>query len=326
MRAVYLLSLFGLMGVLLPSHGSAAEAQFTVEEAKSAEIRPSDDAAWKSASKGESFKIGAWGKTGSGGTMVVTFDAQSKFRLLPKAEVMISPDTRDSKVRKVTELTMTVNKGGVVVTESPKNYELRVQTPTAVCGAVGTVYTVEVESATKSSFSCKEGEIQARSLEDAETTSFEATGIRKGGSLTASALPGKENSFTELTTEGKMDLALAGGASQKVGAGTVQLAQAKTDGKTMVAMKSARGHYVLEGDREENFSEGEGKSKVDDYIKAARKEARIKNGLEHGDLDAAARDATEKRQALMDFRSIVRDQVREGGRTSMDLPTRAPGM
>ncbi len=325
-RLFLVLGLAGVSPILV-----LADGQFTVDEVKGAscEIQPAG-AAWKPAKQGESFKVGSSGKTGSSSTFVVIFDAQSKFRLLPKAEVVISPETRDSKVRKVTELTMTVKKGGVEVTEVPQNYELKVQTPTAVCGAVGTTYTVKVDGQTKSTFECAEGEIMAESRED---SSFKATGIRRGRTLEAQAMPGKENSYTQLSSKGEMQVAFGGSDKRDMEDGSqVQLAQEKTEDGTAVAVRvkeggvggKRAGRYLLVDNDVKDYSSGEGAQKVDDYIAAAQKEGKIKNGLASGDLDEAAREATAKRKALLDFRTIVREQVREGQDLRNSMPTQMP--
>ncbi|MBI4025277.1 MAG: FecR domain-containing protein [Verrucomicrobia bacterium] len=322
---------------------SAAEDQdpfdtFTVQQAHgdACEIKSAGASAWKPAKEGETHKAGSAGRTGSQSTLTVAFDAKNRFRLLPKTEIVIRVSTRDAKFRKVVDLTM--NKGGVEVDLGalPENYQLKVQTPTAVCGAVGTEFTVNTTDDQSNFFVCENGTIFAQSTEDG---SFSAPTIGAGQSVRADLAPGKENSYGRIETKGgKMPVVLGADDHRfDVQDGTVFLvAQAFTEKTDQVALKVEKGgvsdkdkdykagYYAIDGKEVTNFSsdkQGKGPALVEDYLVAAKKEGNTRTKLKQAEspdekerltreLDDAAKKATEKRRALFEYRKVIRDAVR----------------
>jgi len=126
-----------VLGVaVLPSFADSFDA-FTIQPARgsSCEIKPKDASIWSEAKTGAIHKAGAAGRTGSGSTLTVAFDEQNRFRLLPKSEVVISTSTRDARFLKTVDLAMSKGKVEVDLDAFPKGHQLKVQTPTAVCGA-----------------------------------------------------------------------------------------------------------------------------------------------------------------------------------------------
>ena len=89
--------------------------------------------------------IPSWGKTGDESSLTISFNGDNKFRLLPNSEAQVTTgDTSDSSSAWHRVVSLTIGKatfdhnaGGTPVVH------LDCQTPTAVCGAVGTEYAVD---------------------------------------------------------------------------------------------------------------------------------------------------------------------------------------
>lgn len=337
---------------LLPGQVFGAEARFdtfALREVRgpACEVMPAGAAAWGEAREGEIQKAGAKGRTGARSSFVAAFDEQNRFRLLPGTEVAVRASTRDPKFTKVVSLNM--DRGGVEVDlkSLPKGYQLKVQTPTAVCGAVGTEFTVRSDRRESNRVECRQGKVFARSVEDG---SFNAPGISAGQALEAELAPGKENSHARLKTEGgDMSVAFGSDAARlDVREGSVvQLAQERADSTPRVAMKvergavggSGSGRYVVENGSMKNVSGDERLSGlVDDYVSLARSEGAVRSELEsarargaptvevariQARLDAAAAAATARRNAL-----FAREEIRRSVRDAMDIervrPTAIP--
>ncbi len=332
---------------------------FTVRKTrgKSCEIKPKEDAAWKEAKKGESYKTGSTGRTGSDGTLEVTFNEQNCFRLLPETEVVIKTSTSDPKFRKVIELGM--NKGGDVEVELdafPKGYQLKIQTPTAVCGAVGTHFKVKTGGWKGSTtFTSQEGTIFAQSSQD---SSFHAPKIEKGQSLLATVNPGKENSHTTLEAKGGAMPIAVGSENNKLDVkegSKIELAQEYTEktkevaihvesGSIKVEKKDGKadehkeGYYVVDNGEVLDYSKekDKGPDLVKDYLVAAEKEGSVRVELEEArikgepedklkeDLNKAAERATEKRRKMLDARDAIRRAVRDGMNMNNMRPPNIP--
>lgn len=322
---------------------------FTLRETRgsSCEVMPVGAAGWSAAREGETQKAGTKGRTGARSSFVAAFDEQNRFRLLPGTEVIIRTSTRDPKFSRVVSLNL--ERGGVDVDLKafPKGYQLKVQTPTAVCGAVGTAFSVRSDRRESNRIECREGKVFARSAEDG---SFSVSSLAAGQTLDAELAPGKENSHSRLRTEGG-DLAVALGSGEarvtlREGS-VVQLAQQRADSTSQVAMKiergrvdnSAAGRYVVENGVVKNVSGDERLSSlVDDYVGLARSEGATRSELEvarargapaaelaraRSRLDAAAAAASAKRAELF-TREEIRRPVREGLEMDRVRPTTIP--
>lgn len=320
---------------------------FTIKQATGkSEIKASGDSSFKPAKEGDTQKAGAVGKTGSGSDSIikVAFDAQNTFRILPNSQVTISTSTKDPKYRKVVDLTMDKGKVDVKLDEFPQKYSLQVQTPTAVCGAVGTQFVVDADSATASSFKVSKGSIFAQSLDD---ESFTAPSIKAGQTLKAEAAPGKQNSYTKLNADGgNVDVHVGSREGKTIEVAensTVQLAQEHGDSK-QVAMVVSKGDskkaYVVDGEDLDAADKIEnGPALVKDYVAAAETEGKLKSKLEKArqdsskesevealekKLDAAAEEATRKRKALFEARGVMRDAFRSGASIDRGAGRQAP--
>lgn len=324
--------------------------QFTVEKVRgdSCDIKGKGAPDWKKAAEGAVHPAGSMGRTGGGSTITLAFDEKNRFRILPKTEVVVSVSTRDSKFRKVIDLSMKAGNVEVDLDAFPEKYQFKVQTPTAVCGAVGTRFKVETSGGQNNSFQTEQGSIFAESRQDG---SFYAPSIKAGQKLEADAAPGKENSYTRLKVGGgKMPVAFGSrDRNMEVAEGSVvKTAQEHNNSTEQVALKveggSVGGHgsgqYVMKDGKIEDLSDDhDGAGLVDDYITLAAKEGALQAKLEKAksegasaseisklqqDLDEAAQKATEKRKALFQHRDVIRRAVRSGVDAIRNRPAQVP--
>jgi hypothetical protein len=329
-----------------PSFAAEQFEEFTIKKVTgdSCKVTPKGGAE-KPAKENDVLKSGARGQTGGGqSSFVVAFDDQNQFRLLPRTDVVISTSTRDSRFQKVIDLTMGKGSVEVDLKKFPKGYQMKVQTPTAVCGAVGTEFTVQSESREENVFECRNGTIFANSLEDG---SFDAPRIAKGQSLTATAAPGKENSYAQLKTSGDMPIAI-GSKDNKLDVrdgSTIEVAQEKRRDAKLAVIKvnrggindGGKGRYLMKDGKMEDLSKDEKVAEVaGEYVALTQAEGKARSDVERiksegggadelsaaqKRLDEKAKLATAKREELFN-RGVTRNAVRDGMKTSRDLPTR----
>ena len=97
------------------------------------------------------------------------------------------------------------------------------------------------------------------------------------------------------------------------------------------------GRYVVDGEKVTDYAKNDKGALVDDYIDAAHKEGNLKTKRDHTSneadrekvqeqLDAAADDATEKRNKMLDARRVMRDTFSGGLRETQGgtRPTSPP--
>jgi hypothetical protein len=262
----------------------------------------------------KSYPLNSWARTAAASTLVVEFSPNNIFRLLPNSEIQVSgAGETNAKFRRVVQLTT----GAVSLDLSalPKGSEIKVETPTAVCGAVGTVFSVDALSGT---FECTRGRIFAKSNQD---SGFQAESI--SGSITLA--PGVENAGDSATISGRFQI---NGRSFEAENIKLRLAKAK-GGSSTAAVEVTRGDSDLPSG---SFLVKDGKwSSVppqlsglhSDYLDAALHEGKLNlrkqslaashqsqpPGLET-ELAEAARKATELRNKLF-AREVMRDVARE---------------
>lgn len=331
------------------AHGEPFD-QFTVEGTRgdSCQIKAKGASAWAGAAKGSVHPAGSAGKTGGGSTITLAFDEKNRFRILPKTEVLVSVSTRDAKFRKVIDLSMGDGNVEVDLDAFPENYQFKVQTPTAVCGAVGTRFKVQSSGGQSNNFETEQGSIYAASRDDG---SFYAPSIKAGQSLQANVAPGKENSYTRLKVQGgKMPVAFGSRSSKlDVSEGAVvQSAQEHGNNTEEVALKvesgsvggHGQGRYLVKGGKVDDVSDdSDASDMVDDYVSLAQKEGGLRAKLDEAkargasgaeisklekQLDEAADRATEKRKELFQHREVIRSTIRRGVEGLQQRPTQAP--
>ena len=149
---------FGIAGMLIAFTSSLTADPFDTFHVQSikgtCKIKAEGASAWDAVQEKAAYKAGSSGKTERASAMTVAFDPQNTFRLLPETEVIIRTSTHAAKFRKIDlEIAHAGKNGGVHVTENlPEGYKLEVQTPTAVCGTVGTEFEVKIEDNQKKNF------------------------------------------------------------------------------------------------------------------------------------------------------------------------------
>lgn len=321
---ITVLSVWGC--ALVPTFAAEKFDAFTIQQTRgsSCEVKPSGNPDWKTAKEGETYKAGAGGRTGGQSTLTVAFDDDNRFRLLPKTEVVIRVSTRDARFRKVIELSMDKGNVEVDLDAFPKGYQLKVQTPTAVCGAVGTRFSVESKSRQENAFRCGKGTISARSREDG---SFDAPEIGEGRVLKAEALPGKENSHTRLTAEGGAIAVSVGSKDNKLNVqdgSVLHLAQETAASVKQVVIRvdrggindSGKGRYFMDGGSLRDVSQNDkAAGLVDDYIDRSRIEGNCKADLKQAKAQGGSPDKLSEMQSRVDKAaakaSAVRTQLRD---------------
>jgi hypothetical protein len=319
---------------------SASNAQdfstFKVQNAKgdTCQVQPNGKE-WMKAENGSSHGKGTKGKTGSGSSFVAAFNEQTLFRILPETEVVIGTESKTG-YRKVINLSLRQGNVDVELEKLPKGYKMEVQTPTAVCGAVGTKFTVQRAKDGKETFTCTESEIEVASHQD---KSFRANILEKQR-LSAKASPGKDNSHTELSTNDDIEIDIGThGNTIKAQKGTeFRFAQKKNSKDVALRITKgavngeSNGRYLMEGDKLLKFDGKTEKSQpalVDNYIDASEKEGAAKRSLDaaaergsspetiqnlEAQLDQAAEEANKHRTALFEARKAMRDAFRDAAR------------
>lgn len=244
------------------------------------------------------YPFGATLKTGRNSSAVLEFSAGNRFRVLARTTVVVTEDVSNPNVKRIK-----LNEGGVALEldNLPKGVQMNVETPTAVCGAVGTHFEVSyVETETskrglgglfggketneENRFVCSKGEVFA------ESSTFEVKSLREGTGLNAVVLAGRENSATRMSVSGgAVEVAMGGGNRMTAEAGTaLRAAQEKGDQAAFVAVvvdkgsakvgettvDAGLGSMVLEGSSAYDAS-GTGK-----YVDAAETEGRLQAQLD----------------------------------------------
>ncbi len=342
---------------LLPSFAAEKLESFKIQQVRGAscKIQPEGASEWKSAKDGDEYKEKSIGKTGGDGNFTVAFDDNNRFRLLAKTEVVISPATRASGFRKV-NLGLAQGKVEVELEAFPKDHEFKVQTPTAVCGAVGTKFIVTTDAANQSTFTCQESSITARPLDynGKEYDGFVAE-IGKGKTLEATVTPGEQNSYASLKTDGGTIPIAVGSEDNKkfeVKEGSrIELAQEQTEKTEKVALKVEKGglkgldssYYLVDGKEVTDYSskvnDQDGPALVNNYLAASKEEGKLKSKLERaegasesdikkmeGDLKKAADKATDARRKMMDARDVMRRVISDSLRSTTTRPPGGGGM
>jgi hypothetical protein len=286
---------------------SSAHAKEFKVAGGSGEVGKSVDS-YASAASGKTYPLGWWARTGSD-RLNIEFNEQNVFRLLPKSEVQITGEgAANTKFRRILNL----KSGGVdldLPTIKTTGSKVEVQTPTAICGAVGTVFTVNADTG---NFNVREGRISAQSKGD---DSFAAQSVN--GSFTLN--PGKENGFSNASNvSGSFSV---NGKSYSASGVNLQVAKGKGDSLAAVKVSggslggSGSGSYIMEGGKLVPV-EASKASLHSSYLTAAQREGQINlsirtgNGGSQAQLDAAAAAASELRRELFN-RKVVRDTVKD---------------
>lgn len=345
MKSWSLIAGFCSLAAVFSSANAADFSKFKVADASGdCQVKAGDAKAFEKANLNSEYAAGSIGKTGSDGKMKVEFDPQTRFRLFPDSEVTIFANANNPRFQKIVDLRL--KKGGVEVglKNFPKDYQMKVQTPTAVCGAMGTVFSVESDENGKARFECSEHSIKVvprdydnpkEPEQNTEYEGFTAT-VPAGAFVDASVKPGKENAVSQLKTGGKgvdLNLGKSDSKTYHAEAGTDLLIAEQQSPTSEVAFQvnsgnldgNGKGKYILDGKEVMDVSKAkDGPEKFDAYVTAAKKESTVRakvarkqnQGQKDEDLEKelekAADEATQRRKELFEYRDEIRRTVRQG--------------
>lgn len=272
--------------------------------------------AYTAVSLNAKYPLGWWARTSSDALRVM-FSPGNEFRLLPRSEVQINGEGgAGGRFRRVLKL----NDGSVELDlKKLEGSKVEVETPTAICGAVGTQFTV---NASTGEFNVAEGRISASAKGDG---TFAAKSV--GGSFTIQ--PGRDNTYVKAAVSGNFEI---NGRSYS-GSG-VQVAVAKARGGAGSAAVrisggslggTGAGNFIMEGGTLSPVS-AELAPVHGDYLGAAsregslqvRRQVLVANGRPvpaalDTSLAQAAKEANDLRQRLF-ARRAIRDAAQEAAR------------
>lgn len=183
------------------------------------------DAAAQPIELDKQYPFGATVMTGRNSWVNLEFNQGNTFRLLARSSLEITEDVKNPKLKK---LSLETGKVEIKLDDFPKDHKLQVETPTAVCGAVGTRFVVEFENdenetiaaqkkgGRESSFACDQGEVYVASRfevkgDEVDGKSMDVGNITAGSAMVAVIHEGLENTYTDITVNrGKLTFAYGG--------------------------------------------------------------------------------------------------------------------
>ena len=162
---------------------------------------------------GIDYGFGRQVKTGRNSFLDLQFSQGNTFRLLARSSLIITEDVRNPKLKLLQLDQGTVD---LQLDNFPSDHKLQVETPSAICGAVGTRFVVSFEDETMVSpvaatqgsrvhrFACQEGELQvaSRFTIDNELVigqSFAVDSVTAGSDMVAVIQEGLDNVYTDVT-------------------------------------------------------------------------------------------------------------------------------
>jgi len=161
----------------------------------------------------KTYPFGTMIKTGRKSTVDLQFSPKNTCRVMPRTILTIKENIKNPKIK-----ILSLQKGSVNLTldNFPRDHKLQVETPTAICGALGTHFAVSFEddpdpkkaeakhTTRETTFECSKGKIFIDSnftIKNKKCTgkTFTVPVLEKGGSITAKIHEGVENSYSDIT-------------------------------------------------------------------------------------------------------------------------------
>lgn len=148
-----------VVALCLSSPAAAQDAEFKVIKiANECSTKGPGAAEFVNAKEGESYAYGSQLKTGPKSSAVIVLAEGSECTVLAEALLTVTQDVRDKKLKRIK-----LDEGKVDVSIDRGSCTLEVETPVAICGAVGTKFQAAAKSDAETNlgaFSCDQGIIQ----------------------------------------------------------------------------------------------------------------------------------------------------------------------
>jgi hypothetical protein len=183
-------------------------------------VKVKTDGGYVPAKIGEIYAFGTIVKTASSSTVDLELSPGNTFRLMARSKLAITEDGKNPKLK-----ILKLDKGTVSITldKFPKDHRLEVETPTAVCGALGTRFKISFEDdddekvadaktgGRENKISCEKGEIYAASRFTIKgitgRKSMDVPKMGAGTEMIAKVHEGLENSYTDVSvTRGSLTI------------------------------------------------------------------------------------------------------------------------
>lgn len=155
-------------------------------------VKKANASSYEPAVEGQAYAYGSAVRTGRKSTAVVKLSEGNECRILSKADFVMAENADNPKLK-----TIKVQEGKIEISLDPSRHEsgndLNVETATAVCGAVGSLFTVEVQRESGVNVLvvfCTEGELKL------EGSNFSATKVLANCGLSISG--DDNNNFTRI--------------------------------------------------------------------------------------------------------------------------------
>ena len=311
-----------------PAQAQTFPVSVTLGQAKIGKNRDS----YRPAAVNSSYTIPSWGKTEDNSSLTIAFNPQNRFRLLPNSEAQVTTggesDSNSAWHRvvslKIGSATFDHNVGAAPAVH------LDCETPTAVCGAVGTAYDV---NATTGTYKVSQGLISVRS--DWEGNNLSMPKIGAGGTVTYN--PGPQNTYSQGSFTGTV--VLEGNSFHASNANFTVAKQLDASGETAVHIGSGTlggtgpGDYLLDGGTLKAVAAG---SKAAGYHPQYLAAAQVEGALSveraadraanipftrQAALNTAADEATRLRKLLF-TRETIRETVKQTVQNVIQQTTR----
>ena len=210
------LSTLCLAALLTSAAGVWSEdiTSFTALEVKgNCKIKTPDADAYSNIETDVKYLFGSTVKTMRKSYVELEFSENNRFRLLARTTLTIEQDTRNPKLKIVK---LEAGHIDLQLDDLPADHSLKVETPTAVCGAIGTRFVVAFEDdqddadaavakkgGRENRFSCSDGEVYVASRfsidkQAVEGDTLDIPGFDAGTEIVAVIHEGKENSYTDI--------------------------------------------------------------------------------------------------------------------------------
>ncbi|HUB68054.1 MAG TPA: FecR domain-containing protein [Candidatus Methylacidiphilales bacterium] len=233
-----------LLALVMPAIPAPAQV-FLVTGANGQAQVGRDQHSYQPAVVNSNHSLPSWGRTGDNSSLTIAFNAENKFRLLPNSEAQVYAGDGDSNSAwhrvvglKIGTATISHDTGAAPAVK------LDCETPTAVCGAVGTEFEVD---ATEGKYSVSQGRISLISHQEGDLVMPRIV----GGTVVFN--PGAQNTYSNGDFSGVV--ILDGVTMQAAGADFTVAKKLDSSSETAVHIASGRlggtgpGDYVMEGGR-----------------------------------------------------------------------------